>query len=191
MKDPKMAHTRPIEPGGTAIGRRSWRFWLRPTPQAPRAAVPSQLSAADAAAATAGHSAYLAEVRQLVDDQSAVLFRMVTAAAAQASTAAQHIDVTHGTRSLTASVGPHAAVFQIELITDRAAGMGRAKTFMMGQARCIVPTPDGTVEEWVLALRSMAAGGAGTRGTHTWMDARVRHPITEEVVACTLRAVFP
>ena len=133
----------------------------------------------------------MAEVQQLVDDQSAVLFRMVTAAAAQASTAAQHIDVTHEPRSLTASVGPHAAVFQIELITDRPADMGRAKTYMTGQARCIVPTPDGTVEEWVLALRSTAAGGTGARDTHTWMDARGRQPITEEVVARTLSVVFP
>jgi hypothetical protein len=128
-------------------------------------------------------------VTQLVDAQSEVLFGMVSAAAAQASTTAQPIAVTRAARSLTASVGAHAAVFRIALITDRPADMGRARAFVAGQARCSVPTPDGTTAEWVLVLQGVGAGDG--RARHAWMDASARTPVTEATVATTLRAFFP
>ncbi len=191
MKDPNSTHTRPIDSGGSAPGHRSWRTWLWPRSPGAQTTVPDRISAADTAAATAGHQAYLAEVQQLVDDQSAVLFRLVTAAAAQASTATQPIEVTQETRTLTASVGAHAALFHIEAITDRRTDLGGARTYLTGQARCLVPTPDGTPAEWVLARQRTTAGDTRARGAHTWVDGKAEQPVTEAVVVSRLRALFP
>ena len=143
----------------------------------------------DISTATAARGAYVTEVRQLVDDQIDVLFTMATAAAEQASTADQRINVTREARSLTAAVGERTAVLHIEAITDQPADVGRAWTFMTGQARCILPTPDGTTDEWVLALQRLGAGDRVAR--HTWVDAKARLPVTEAAMATTLRSFFP
>jgi hypothetical protein len=153
-------------------------------------AAPAATNESDMARAAEAHGDYVTAVTQLVDDQSEVLFRMVSAAAEQASTAIQHIYVTREARSVTASVGAHAAIFHIEAITDRPQDMGRARTYMTGQARCIVPTPDGTTVEWVLALQRPAANDTAWRRGHTWMDARATQPITEAAVERALRSVF-
>jgi hypothetical protein len=145
--------------------------------------------------AAARHTDYVTQVTHLVDDQSAVLFRLVSAAAAQASTAAEHIDVRCAARSLTASAGAHTAVFQVEAITDRPEDLGRARTYLGSQARCILSTPDGPAAPtgWVLALQRNAAGETSTSARHAylWMDARAVQPLTEAVVASTLRSLFP
>lgn len=137
----------------------------------------------DTAAATAARRDYVTEVTQLVDEQSEVLFRMLCAAAAQ------HITVTRTARSLTASMGAHAAVFRIEAITDRPADMGRARAFATSQARCLLPTSDGTTAEWILVLQSLGTGAGVPR--HNWMDAQAAQPLTEAMMATILRSVFP
>jgi hypothetical protein len=149
----------------------------------------NELRYSDTAEATAAHRAYVTEVTRLVDDQSEVLFRMVTTAAERASSGAQHLDVTREARSLTVSVGERTAVFRIEAITDRPAGRGHALAFRRGQARCIPPTADGTTEEWALVLQHLGAGDAVAQ--HTWMDARAQTPVTEAAVVTTLRSFFP
>jgi hypothetical protein len=142
--------------------------------------------------AAARHTDYVTQVTHLVDDQSAVLFRLVSAAA-QASTAAEHIDVRCAARALTASAGAHTAVFHVEAITDRPEDLGRARTYLGSQARCILSTPDGPSAPtgWVLALQRTAAGETGARHAYLWMDARAVQPLTEAVVASTLRSLFP
>jgi hypothetical protein len=141
--------------------------------------------------AAARHTDYVTQVTHLVDDQSAVLFRLVSAAAAQASTAAEHIDVRCEARSLTASAGAHTAVFHVESITDRPEDLGRARTYRGSQARCILSTPDGPAATtgWVLALQR-TAGETGARHAYLWMDARAVQPLTEVVVASALRSIF-
>lgn len=157
------------------------------------AAAPAVIIAheSDTAEATAAHGAYLTQVTQLVEEQSAVLCTMVTAAAAQAATADQHITVTRAAHGLTVSVGAQTADLRIEAITDRPADMSRAWTHMEGQARCIVPTADGTPREWVLALQQSASvGDSRVRHTHAWMDAQAVQPVTEAVVVRVLQSLF-
>jgi len=140
----------------------------------------------DTAEATAARREYVTEVSQLVDEQSEVLFGMVTAAAEQASSGARRIDVTREARTLTVSVGERATILRIETITDRPEDLGRAQAFMTSQARCIVLTPDGTTAEWVLVLQRVGAGDAVSR--HTWMDASAK-PVDAAAVATTLRSL--
>lgn len=157
------------------------------------AAAPAVITAqeSDTAAATAAHGAYLTQVTQLVEDQSTVLFTMVTAAATHASTADQHITVTRAAHGLTVSVGAQAADLRIEAITAQPADMSRAWTCMAGQARCILPTADGTPSEWVLALQhSPSTGDNGVQHTHAWMDAKAVQPVTEAVVMHLLQSLF-
>lgn len=157
------------------------------------AAAPAVITAqgSDTAAASAAHGAYLTQVTQLVEEQSAVLFTLVTTAAAQASTADQHITVTRAAHGLTVSMGAQAADLRIEAITARPADMSRAWSYMGGQARCILPTVDGTPREWVLALQhSASADGGRVRHTHAWMDAKAVQPVTEAMVARMLQSLF-
>ena len=156
-------------------------------------AAPAVITAheSDTAEATAAHGAYLTQVTKLVEDQSTVLFTMVTAAAAQASTADQHIAVTRAAHGLTVSVGTQAADLRIEAITDRPADMNRAWSHMGGQARCILPTADGSPTEWVLALQhSASTGDSRVQHAHAWMDAKAVQPVTEAVVVSALHAIF-
>ena len=143
----------------------------------------------DTAEATAASGQYVTEVQQLVEDQLEVLFTMVTAGAARASTGAQHIEVTRQARSLTASAGARTAVFRIEAITDRPKDLRLAARFRTGQARCILPTLDGICEAWELVLQRAGAGGA--LAGHTWMDAGAQKPLNAMAVATTLRSCFP
>ena len=141
------------------------------------------------AEATAGSRAYVSEVQQLVDEQTEILCRLMTAAAARVSTGAQHIDVTRQAHSLTASVCERATDFRIEAITDQPEDLRTAPVFMTCQARCILPTPDGATDEWVLALQAGGAGYAGAR--HSWMYVRTEQPVSEAAVATLLRSCFP
>lgn len=188
MMDPHATPTRPTTPGYPPTWHRSWRSWARPKMRP--AGLPSPMTAPDTGHGTARHRDYVTEVSHLVDDQSEILFRLVTAAATQVSTAERHIDITHEARSLTASVGTHAAVFRIEVITDRPDDLGRAKTYMVGQARCLLPSAGGPAQEWVLALQRTVAGNSGVGAVHLWMDEGARQPLTEAMVASTLRTVF-
>lgn len=188
MMDPHATPKRPTEPGHPPTWHRSWRSWVRPKIRP--AAMPSPMTAPDTGHATARHRDYVTEVTHLVDAQSEILFRLVTAAATQVSTAAQHIDVTQEARSLTASMGTHTAVFRIEMITDQPDDLGRAKTYMVGQARCLLPSVGGPAQEWVLALQRTVAGNSGVGAVHLWMDEGARQPLTEAMVASTLRTLF-
>src|SRR5690348_15208732 len=116
--------------------------------------------------------AYADQVTQLVEAHRAVLFDLVTAAARRASTGAEPIAVTRTAQDLTASVGAHAATFQVEAITAHPADLSRAQTYPTGQARCLLPQPDGTTDEWVLALQRVGSGDRGAR--HIWVDARTQ-----------------
>ncbi len=153
----------------------------------------STVGARPPADVAARHTDYTMQVTHLVDEQSAVLFGLVSAAAEQTSTAADHIDVRCEARSLTASAGAHTAVFSVESITDRPEDLGRARTYRGSQARCILSTPDGPPAPtgWVLFLQRTAAGETGARPAYLWMDARTVQPLTEVVVASALRSLFP
>src|SRR5690348_5663452 len=105
--------------------------------------------------------AYTDQVTQLVEAHCAVLFDLVTAAAQRASTGAEPITVTRTAQALTASVGAQAATFQVEAITAHPADLRRAQTYPTGQARCLLPQPDGTTDEWVLALQRVGTGDRG------------------------------
>ena len=143
----------------------------------------------DTAEATVARGRYVAQVRQLVDDQLAILFTMVTAGAAQASTGIQHIEVTRQARSLTASDGARTAVFIIEAITDRPRDLGVHARFRVGQARCILPPLDGIGVPWELVLQRVGTESIGAG--YAWMDAAARKPLTATAVAATLRSCFP
>ena len=181
---------------GPAVGRANrrdgvwWALIHRAGRRRPHRVAPAghtTMNDGDTAEATAARREYVTEVTQLVDEQSEVLFGMVTAAAEQASSGARRIDVTREARSLTVSVGERATILRIETITDRPEDLGRAQAFMTSQARCIVPTPDGTTAEWVLVLQRVGAGDAVSR--HTWMDARAAKPVDAAAVATTLRSL--
>jgi hypothetical protein len=145
----------------------------------------------DSAEATARYGQYVAEVQQLVEDQLEVLFTIVTAGAAQASTGDQQIAVTRQARTLTASTVLRTVVFRIEAITDRPTDLRLAARFRTGQARCILPTVDGSgaMAAWELMLQG--AGVRGARAEYTWMDAGTQKTLTAAAVAATLRSFFP
>src|SRR5690348_10259694 len=87
--------------------------------------------------------AFADQVTQLVDAHCAVLFDLVTAAAQRASTGTEPLAVMRTAQALTASVGAHAATFQVEAITAHPADLSRAQTSPTGQARCLLPQPQG------------------------------------------------
>jgi hypothetical protein len=137
----------------------------------------------------AAHRKYVTEVQQLVDEQSEVLFSMVTAAAARASLGDQGIEVNREGRALRASVGARAVLFRIEAITERPEDLRLADAFMTGQARCILSRPDGTSDQWVLLLQRVGVGDAVPR--HTWMYLIAKQPVSEAMVTSTLRSLLP
>lgn len=148
----------------------------------------SAMGESGSAAAAAARRAYVTEVRQLVDEQSEILFSMVTAAAARASIGDRRIEVVRAARSLSASAGTRAVVFRIEAITDQPEDGRLADAFMMGQARCSLPTPNGTSDAWVLLLQRVGAGDAVSR--HAWMHAGAKELVSEAMVTTTLESFF-
>lgn len=149
----------------------------------------SAVDESGSAEAAAARREYVAEVRQLVDEQSEILFSMVTAAAARVSTGDRRIEVVREAHSLSASAGMRAVVFRIDAITDQPEDRRLADVFMMGQARCSLPTPNGTSDAWVLLLQRVGADDAVSR--HAWMHAGAKKPVSEALVATTLRSLFP
>ena len=136
---------------------------------------------ADARAAAA-HAEYLAEVKQLVDQHFEALAAMVTAAATHTA-AGRHADVTRTNHTLSVTGGDRSVVFTVEAVTDLPEGADRALDFPTGQARCIVQTPDGTTEEWVLHR-----AGAGDDIHYTWVRSGSQEPIGEQDVAALLQS---
>jgi len=96
--------------------------------------------------------------------------------------------VTRTAQALTASVGAHAATFQVEAITAHPADLSRAQTYPTGQARCLRPQPNGTTDEWVLALQRVGSGDQGAR--YIWTDARTQQPVDEAAVAAQLASLY-
>lgn len=137
--------------------------------------------------AAAAHQEYLAEVRQLVDQQVGALAEMVSAAATHVATHAaggQHVDVTRDDHTLKATSGERSVVFAVEAVTDLPEGADRALDFPTGQARCIVRTSDGASEEWVLHR-----AGAGESLHYSWVRAESQTPIGEQDVAALVRSL--
>ena len=88
----------------------------------------------DSVQAESAHEEYLAEVRQLVDEQVAALFQMVSAAAARIGATAASGQAR--SRTLTVSGDGRSATLAVEAVTDLPEGADRAQEFPSGQARC-------------------------------------------------------
>lgn len=137
----------------------------------------------DSVQAERAHEEYLAEVRQMVDEQVAALFQMVSAAAARigASAAAQGGDG----RTLTVSGNGRSATLAIEAVTDLPEGSDRAQEFPAGQARCTMTAADGAAQEWVLHRT-----GGGQTVSYAWVDANSRAQLDEAEIANRLQAAL-
>ena len=138
--------------------------------------------------AEAAHEEYLAEVRQLVDQQVAALFQMVSGAASRAGAGASggavpSVGQSDDNRTLTVSNGGRAVTFTVEAVTDLPEGSDRANAFPAGQARCIVSTPNGTIDEWVLHRV-----GGGETPQYTWMRSGTETPVDEAGVVALLQS---
>jgi len=135
--------------------------------------------------ASEAHQEYLAEARQLVDDQIEALFALIARAAARATTGQQPA-VTRTGHTLRVSNGTRTAAFEIEAITDLPEGADRAQAFPAGQARCMMNGPEGVIEEY--ELHRLGAGAAAPG--YTWMYARTETAIDEESIARSLQSLF-
>jgi len=141
----------------------------------------------ESSGASEAHQEYLAETRQLVDDQIEALFALIASAAARATTATgQQPAVTRSGHTLRVSNGARTTAFEIEAITDLPEGADRAQAFPAGQARCTMSGPEGMIEEY--ELHRLGAGAAAPG--YTWMYARTETPIDEDGVARSLQSLF-
>src|SRR2546423_9166121 len=91
---------------------------------------------ADARAAAA-HQEYIAEVKQLVDQQFEALAAMVSAAATHA--AGGHAAVTRHNHTLTVTGGDHDVVFSVAAVTHLSQGGDPAPGFPARPARRLLP----------------------------------------------------
>lgn len=129
--------------------------------------------------AAAGHAAYLAETKQLVDTQTEALFSLVTTILAQAGhhdPAARHTSISRQDHTLTVDKGPCSETFTVRAISDLSDGADRMRLFPTSQAQCLVQATDGHTAEWL--LRRDYAGDSGP--VYAWMpagsDTRVGEP---------------
>ena len=137
----------------------------------------------DSVQAERAHEEYLAEVRQLVDEQVAALFQMVSAAAARigATAASQGSDG----RTLTVSGNGRSTTLAVEAVTDLPEGSDRAQEFPAGQARCTMTSGDGAAQEWVLHRI-----GEGQTVRYAWVDGNNQAQLDEAEIANRLQAAL-
>ena len=146
--------------------------------------------------ATAAHEEYMAEARELVDEQVDVLYALVNGAMAGdavgtpgiaiAGASGGQAQVTRNGHSMTVSRGGRTVTLNVEAITDLPEGADRAHEFVSGQARCTVQGPDGTAAQWV--LQRVGAGSAAP--PYTWVDAPTSQPLDTAIVAQTLQTML-
>lgn len=140
--------------------------------------------------AEAAHEEYLAEVRQLVDQQVAALFQMISAAASRIganATAGGQAAQGGDNRTLEVSSGGQTASFAVEAVTDLPEGADRAQEFPAGQARCTMSGAAGTAEQWVLHR----VGESGeTQPRYAWVPSGTERPLDEAQIADILRSAL-
>ncbi|HZS87976.1 MAG TPA: hypothetical protein VFE42_10860 [Chloroflexota bacterium] len=143
------------------------------------------MSTNDTTRAAAGHAAYLAETRRLVDAQTDALFGMVTTILARAGRhdpAARHASISRQDHTLAVTNDSCSETFTVKGIGDRPDSLDRARLFPTSQARCLVQRSDGSTAEWLLR-RDMAGESAPV---YAWMlagsEARVGEPEITDVL---------
>lgn len=139
--------------------------------------------------ASAGHAAYLAETRQLVDAQTEALFSMVTAILAHAGhhdPVARHARVSHEDHTLTVTNGPCSETFTINAISDLPDSADRIRLFPMSQARCLVQATDGSTAEWLLRRDNTG----DVIPVYAWMPARSETRVGEPEIHGMLRRLL-
>lgn len=139
----------------------------------------------ETAQAAAGHAAYLAETRQLVDTQTDALFGMVTTILTRAGRhdpAARRARISRQDHTLVVTSGSCSEAFTVKGISDRPDSLDRARLFPTSQARCLVQRSDSSTAEWLLR-RDMAGDSAPM---YAWMlagsEARVGEPEIDGVL---------
>lgn len=139
----------------------------------------------ETAQATAGHAAYLAETRQLVDTQTEALFGMVTTILARAGRhdpAARRASISRQDHTLAVTNGPCSEVFTVEAISNLPDSLDRAHLFPTSQAQCLVQASDGQTVERLLR-RDMAGDSAPMYAwTLAGSDVRVGEPVINGVL---------
>ncbi|MGH2346793.1 MAG: hypothetical protein ACRDG4_16320 [Chloroflexota bacterium] len=140
------------------------------------------MSSRAATLSSAGHSAYVAEVRELVHDQADALFAlvppMVERLAASSAMATPPI-VTRDDRTLRMIMGQCSVELEVEATIDMPDDGNRALLFPAGPARCIVRTPAGILARW--DLRQVHPGGAAP--VYAWMAPGVGTAVAEPAIA--------
>lgn len=139
--------------------------------------------------AGAGHAAYLAETRQLVDEQTEALFSIVAAILAHAShhdSVARHARVSHQAHTLTVTNGPCSETFTVTAISDLPDSADRMRLFPMSQARCLVQATDGSTAEWLLKRDNTG----DVIPVYAWMPARSDTRVGEPEIHSMLRQLL-
>jgi hypothetical protein len=131
---------------------------------------------------SAGHTAYVAEVRELVHDQVDALLGLLMGRIERVATAGEPATqplVSRGDRMLRLTIGRCSTELEVQATIDVPDGESRARLFPVGPARCIVRAPDGILARW--DLRQAHPGDPSS--VHAWMVAGTEKAVTESEAA--------
>ncbi len=118
-----------------------------------------------------GHSAYVEQVKQLVDEHMERLEALLRHSAACTDPTGRQtvgLRVARGARWLRLSAGDNALLFDVEVSIDVPEGASRALFFPTGPARCLVHASDSILARWDLRRLYQES----TSPTYAWMVAQ-------------------